>query len=337
MAPGDRPAVAWLRAACALGAAAVLMGCPPRAPSSDAPAPDGLAESEAAREAQLARARDWFAPIVAAHDARVALLEVFEAPAATVLRYPDGDRIQEDQLDGFIYLSTRGRGAFELRLLGKTWAWLGGDGARSWIYFAPPNEPSRMHVYERAAEATRGERTSAVGAAELTLLTPASLRFLLGLAPIAGEWSPVERGGAESATSIADRFEVRWSPTDATVATMRFGPDGLAAHVRVADREGVEIARANLSEFKPVSRDGLAIGAWPRTATRVLIEAPRSKAQASLTLDGEALERRKPRARERFFNLDELRLSLAPAEIILHDGTEVVRPAGPLPSTPKGH
>lgn len=335
MARGDawtRVAIRSAGAACAL---TVLVGCPPRASTPETAPPVDAVVTE--RAAELARARETLAPFVAAHNARVALLETFEAPAATVLRYPDRDRVQEDQLDGFIYLSTNGRGAFELRLLGKTWAWLGGDGTRSWIYFSPPNEPSVLHVYERLVDGTRTDATQVVGTAELTLLTPGSLRFLLGLAPIAPDWSvtdcAAQPGDANGA--IHDRFAVRWSPTPATVATANFGVDGLPRRVSVSDLDGNEIARATLSEYERVQRPELAIGAWPRTATRVVIEAPRSKASARLAIDRDALGRRAPRARDEFFDLGELQLYLAPTEVIYHDANGAARPdAAKAPSSP---
>lgn len=326
---------------------ALLAGCPPRAGgptgaagSTGAAIPTGAAGTDRGElKLERERAREALSPFVDSHNARVALLETFEAPAATVLRYPDGDRVQEDQLDGFIYLATRGRGAFELRLLGKTWAWLGGDGARSWIYFSPPNESSRLHVYERLADGARADATEVVGTAELTLLTPVSLRFLLGLAPITGEWSvaEVESAPAGAAGTIFERFEVRWSPTVATVARARFGADGLPSRVTVSDLAGNEIARATLSEFERVQRPELAIGAWPRTATRVVIEAARSKASARMTIDREALARRTPRARDEFFSLDDLQLYLAPTEVVYHDASGAARPdpAKPAPSPQK--
>ena len=361
MARGRRSFARALRltavVASATATVALLAGCPPRAAGpTDAAGSTGAAGVDQAKvspevslERERAQARDALSPFVASHNARVALLETFEAPAATVLRYPDGDRVQEDQLDGFIYLATRGRGAFELRLLGKTWAWLGGDGARSWIYFSPPNESSRLHVYERLDDGARADATEVVGTAELTLLTPVSLRFLLGLAPITGEWSvteaePAPAGAAGTiperfaAGTIPERFEVRWSPTPATVARARFGADGLPSRVIVSDLAGNEIARATLSEFERVQRPELAIGAWPRTATRVVIEAARSKASARLTIDREALARRTPRARDEFFSLDDLQLYLAPAEVVYHDANGAGRsdPAKPAPSPQKG-
>ncbi|MEY3141942.1 MAG: hypothetical protein RLY21_435 [Planctomycetota bacterium] len=342
MARGDSPLRAAFRliaqGAATAATVAVLAGCPPRTAAPD-PTSE-IDQGEAKLERERLRAREAFAPMVAAHNARVALLETFEAPAATVLRYPDGDRVQEDQLDGFIYLATRGRGAFELRLLGKTWAWLGGDGARSWIYFSPPNEPSRLHVYERLVDGARADATEVVGTAELTLLTPVSLRFLLGLAPIASDWSVVEAAPAPAggAGSMFERFEVSWSPTPATVARARLGADGMPGRVVVCDLAGNEIARATLSEFERVQRPDLAIGAWPRTATKVVIEAPRSKASARLAIDRDALVRRTPRARDEFFNLDDLQLYLAPTEVVYHDANGAARPnpAAPAPAPQKG-
>ena len=333
MARGSRLRAKVLRCAAGAAAVALLAGCPPRVAKPDGE--QAAAERDRARELELAsaRARETFAPMVAAHNARVAMLETFEAPAATVLRYPDGERVQEDQLDGFIYLATRGRGAFELRLLGKTWAWLGGDGARSWIYFAPPNGPTRLHVYERLVDGLHADATEVVGTAELTLLTPASLRFLLGLAAIGGEWGVAEVASAAEGASDLDRFEVRWSPTPSTVALARFNADGLPVRVRVSDLAGNEIARAALSEFERVQRPELAIGAWPRTATKVVIEAPRSKASARLSIDRDALARRAPRARDEFFVLEDLQLYLAPTEVVYHEANGAVRP-DPAKSAP---
>jgi hypothetical protein len=107
--------------------------------------------------------------------------------------------------------------------------------------------------------------------------------------------------------------------------------------VTVSVLAGNEIARAMLSEFERVHRPELAIGAWPRTATRVVIEAARSKASARMTIDREALARRTPRARDEFFSLDDLQLYLAPTEVVYHDASGVARPdpAKPAPSPQK--
>jgi hypothetical protein len=334
MARGDGRFAFASRAAFVAVAVGVLAGCPPRAAAPGDRPVEEPAAAERAIELERVQAREALAPLVAAHNARVALLETFESPAAVMLRYPDGDRVQEDQLDGFIYLATRGRGAFELRLLGKTWAWLGGDGARSWIYFSPPGEPTVLHVYERLVDGSGTDATEVVGTAELTLLTPGSLRFLLGLAPIGDEWSVERIESAEGAEPrpLTERYAVRWSPTAATVATARFGSDGLPAALRVTDLAGTGIAGAALKDYASVQRANLAMGAWPKTATRVSIEALRSKASAGLVLDRDALVRRSPRARGDFFNLDELQLYLAPTEVIYHDASGAVRNGAPKPA-----
>ena len=157
--------------------------------------------------------------------------------------------------------------------------------------------------------------------------------------PAALDGAPQELAADEFGTPLRDDWEngtegddfdgIRETPSGSTAAASDGDDDGEAHDRRAAPGSLQDHLRGQLV--------GRHLEPEDRAAVEVLIESPRSKAQASLTLDGEALERRKPRARERFFNLDELRLSLAPAEIILHDGTEVVRPAGPLPSTPKGN
>ena len=344
-------ALAW-RSALGLAAAVLMMGCPPRGATGVGDAPDApsgeLGKDRAASlEAERSAARAAFAPLVEAHNARVALLESFDVPAATILRYPNGDRVQEDQLDGFIYLASRGRGAFELRLLGKTWAWLGGDGTKSWIYFSPPNEPTRLHVYDRLVDGARADSSSVVGTAELTLLTPGSLRFLLGLSPIAAEWTvaPIARDPASQDAAAAElaaglplteRYEVRWSPTTATVASARFGAEGLPTQLAVTDLAGNSIARTALAAYARVLRPNLAIGAWPMTATKVTIDAPRSKASARLMLDKDALTRIPRRAREEFFDLSELQLYLAPTEVVYHDPSGAIRDPEPVGAMPRG-
>lgn len=282
-----------------------------------------------------------FNAIVSAHNARAAMLETLVVPAATVLRYPEGDSVAEDQLDGFISLTSRGRGAFELKsaALGKTWAWLGGDGVRSWIYFAAMERPSVLHVYEGLANGTSTEAGAVVGGAELTLLTPESLRLLLGIAPIGEVWSlasvaqPAEAvstpaGGAEP----TDRYEIRWSVTSQAVARMRVGADGTPVEIVVEDGSGSVVARARHSEPVRVRRDGIAMGAWPLLARRIEIVAPRSNSSATLQLDGDVLARPTRTPKDRFFDLAELQTYLAPEEVVVHDPSGVVRP--PRPAAP---
>jgi hypothetical protein len=273
-----------------------------------------------------------FASIVSAHNARAALLETLVVPAATVLRYPEGDSIAEQQLDGFLSLASRGRGAFELRLLGKTWAWLGGDVSRSWIYFAAAGRPSVLHVYERLTDGNSTEAGAVIDGAELTLLTPASLRLLLGIAPIGEDWAIARIAPSDSTTVRpsgalpTDQYEIRWNATTHAVVRMRVDEAGMPLEIVVEDGGGAVIARARHAELVRVRRDAIAVGAWPLLARRIEIEAPRSRSSAILLLDAEALARAPRPPKERFFDLAELQLYLAPAELIMHDPSAVVRP-----------
>lgn len=323
-----------------LASVSVLAGCPPRA----ATAPREGAGIAPPSDRETAEARAVFADLVKTHNARVALLETLEAPASTVLRYPAKDRVQEDQLDGVLLLATRGRGALELKLLGETRAWLGGDGTRSWIYVALPDQPRRLHIYDALVEGAQAEPSTIAGSGELTLLTPASLRFLLGLSPIpvdfevasipAAEAPPGEPASSDARARAVERFEARWSPAASTKARARFTRDGYPAWLEVTDPAGNVIAVTELSDYAPVLRENLSRLAWPRTATRVVINAPRSGSSARLSLDAAALQGPPRRARDRFFDLAEMQLYLAPAEVIYHDPSGTIRGVSPGDARP---
>lgn len=327
------------RCACIGGAIAVLLsslamtGCPPRG------SVDGVkGGTSGAAELSPADARRAFEPLVAAHNNRVALFDSFVAPAAVVLRYPEEDREVEQQLDASISLASGGRGALELKLLGKTWAWLGGDGSRSWVYMAAGEQPSQLHVYERLTDGTNTEAGSLVSGAELTLFAPASLRLLLGLSPIAADWSLVPMVPADAAPIDAAptaRYEVRWNPTPAAIARMRFDEAGVPLGIVVTDLAGSEIVRALHSEPLRVRRENIAMGAWPSVARRISIEASRSRSSATIMLDAEALARPMRAPKERFFDLAAMQLYLAPEEVIVHDPSSAVRPTPAAGASPR--
>lgn len=312
-----------------------MTGCPPRGPAS-------RGDATIATELTPPEARRAFEPLVAAHNARVALFESFVAPAAVVLRYPEldrgVDREVEQQLDASISLASGGRGALELKLLGKTWAWLGGDGSRSWVYMAAGEQPSQLHVYERLTDGTNTEAGALIGGAELTLLTPASLRLLLGLAPIAPEWSlvPIVPADGEPIDGTpAARYEVRWNPTPAAIARMRLDSAGAPLSIVVTDLAGSEIVRSLHAEPLRVRRENIAMGAWPAVARRISIEASRSRSSATILLDAEALARPMRAPKERFFDLAAMQLYLAPEEVIVHDPSSAVRPVPAAGASPR--
>lgn len=301
-------------------ALAAMTGCPPKAAPVD-PAAAAAATEAAERAAELAaaeraEAERFIADCVAAQDERAGKLASFEAFAAVRLRYTDENGPQEDQLDGAIYLAPGSKGAFDLKLLGERWAWLGGDGVQSWVYLAPPKRPSVLHVYDRLVDGAATDAAEAVGSAELTLLTPASLRLLLGIAPIGRDAETVLVGAAPA--PIHERCAVRFSPSAKTRAEIEFTADRLPRRIVVRAIDGTEIVRADLASFERVRLPDVALGGWPAVPTSVAMEAARSKAGATILIDKERLQGVRRRARPEFFDLGELQAYLMPAEVVVH-------------------
>ena len=301
-------------------ALAAMTGCPPKAAPVDPAA--AAAATEAAELAaeravtERAEAERFIADCVAAQDGRAGKLSSFEAFAAVRLRYTDENGPQEDQLDGAIYLAPGNKGAFDLKLLGERLAWLGGDGVQSWVYLAPPKRPSVLHVYDRLVDGAATDAAEAVESAELTLLTPASLRLLLGIAPIGRDAEMVLVGAAPA--PIHERCAVRFSPSARTRAEIEFTADRLPRRIVVRGVDGTEIVRADLANFERVRLPDVARGGCPAVPTSVAMEAARSKAGATILIDRERLQGVRRRARPEFFDLGELQAYLMPAEVVVH-------------------
>jgi hypothetical protein len=297
-------------------ALAAMAGCPPKAAPVDPAAAAAATQAAELAAAERAEAERFIADCVAAQDERAGKLASFEAFAAVRLRYTDENGPQEDQLDGAIYLAPGNKGAFDLKLLGERWAWLGGDGAQSWVYLAPPKRPSVLHVYDRLVDGAATDAAEAVGSAELTLLTPASLRLLLGIAPIGRDVETVLVGAAPA--PIHERCAVRFSPSARTRAEIEFTADRLPRRITVRAIDGTEIVRADLANFERVRLPDVALGGWPAVPTSIAMEAARSKAGATILIDKERLQGVRRRARPEFFDLGELQAYLMPAEVVVH-------------------
>jgi len=324
MARGSARLAGALLAAALLGA---MAGCPPKVAAIDPAA----REATALAAADLAEAERFIAACVAAQDDRAAKLAVFEAFGAVRLRYTDAKGRQEDQLDGAIYLAPGNKGAFDLKLLGERWAWLGGDGTHSWVYLSPAGRPSVLHVYERLVDGAATEAADVVGSAELTLLTPASLRLLLGIGPIGADAEVVALptdGAPGRAAPIHERYGVRFSPSAATRAEMCFAGDGLPRRIVVRGLDGTEVARADLARYERVRLPDVALGGWPMVATSVTIEAGRSKAGATVLIDKDRLHGVSRRGRPAFFDLSQLQAYLMPSEVVVHAADRSERGAG---------
>ncbi|MBI1303957.1 MAG: hypothetical protein GC172_09240 [Phycisphaera sp.] len=296
----------------ATAAIAFMTGCPPKV----APAEASAEQSVELLAAERAEAERFIAACVAAQDERAAKLPSFEAFAAVRLRYTDENGPQEDQLDGAIFLAPGNKGAFDLKLLGERWAWLGGDGTSSWVFLAPPRRPSVLHVYERLVDGAATDAADAVGSAELTLLTPASLRLLLGIAPIGRDAETVLVGAAPA--PIHERCAARFSPSATTRAEILFTAEGLPRRVVVQSVDGTEIVRADLANFERVRLPDVALGGWPAVPTSITMVAARSKAGATILIDKDRLQGVARRARPQFFDLGELQAYLMPSEVVLH-------------------
>jgi hypothetical protein len=300
----------------AVAALAAMTGCPPKVAPVDTAAAAAAAEAAEVASAERAEAERFIASCVAAQDARAEKLASFEAFAAVRLRYTDENGPQEDQLDGAIFLAPGNKGAFDLKLLGERWAWLGGDGTQSWVYLAPPKRPSVLHVYDRLVDGAATDAAEAVGSAELTLLTPATLRLLLGIAPIGRDAETVLVGAAPA--PIHERCAVRFSTSAKTRAEIEFTAERLPRRVVVRSVDGTEIVRVDLAKFERVRLPDVALGGWPAVPTSVAMEAARSGAGATILIDKDRLQGVTRRARPQFFDLGELHAYLMPSEVVLH-------------------
>lgn len=289
---------------------ACVWACAACAPRSMAP-DDALARGAApTAEQDLAS----LAALVASHDRRAERLEVLESRAAVELRWRDADGDHFEPCDADLFLAKGGRGAMRLTKLGSNLLWVGGDGEQVWV-FELGRSPTRATIHQGIGHGAATDAGEAVRGGEFTLLSPRSLRSLAGIEPIGSTaWSavPIDEAAAPDAPAH-DRWAVRYEVDARVVATLRFGADGLPSEVRLADRTGTPLAVARLTDPVAARADGLAVGAWPRLATRIEVDAPRSGATLRIRLDEPVAAER--RAKARFFDLAALLAQLRPEEI----------------------
>ena len=276
---------------------------------------DAHGDPSAAMTGELARARVELAPFVAQQNERAVRLATFESRASLEFRYSDATGEHFEQCEADIFLSPPNRGALRVMKVGTNLWWIGGDGDRSWI-FELNVTPKRATVYDRGASGVFAEAGDVVGTGEFTLLSPESVRLLMGQAAIADDWTPVLFNGAEPAAPMHKRFGVRTtlkSTSDGAprlTATTRFGADGLPISLTVASMEGVEVATATLRDPVRAPMVDIAQGAWPTVARRIEVVAPRSGAAIKIFLDSPTASAN--RMKPRFFELDALLTQLRP-------------------------
>jgi hypothetical protein len=217
--------------------------------------------------------------------------------------------------------------------------WIGGDGTRSWI-FELNVTPKRATVYDSSASGVFAESGDVVGTGEFTLLSPESVRLLMGHAAIAEEWVPVAFEGVAKDAPLAERYGVRvqLEAKDGSAArlfaTTTFGRDGLPRALSIESMDGVKIAEATLADPVRAPMTDIAQGAWPTVARRVEVVAPRSGASIKIFLDTPAASA--TRMKPRFFELDALLTQLRPevVEFVTKSNPGDASSPAASPSTP---
>lgn len=303
MARGEMRSALAALALAALGACATNQQAKP----PDAPA----AGSPAAADVPAATAR--FAEIVAAHNIRASRLETLESRASLELRYSDQDGDHFDQCEADIFLASGGRGALRATKVGNNILWVGSDGRRGWI-FRLDSEPTRLTVFEGIGGLPPGQRLAGDGAAEFSLLSPAAVRTIAGIAPIAEGWELRAVEGVPSSAPTEARFELVAGLSNADDAIFRFTKLGLPESVRIEPRGGKPVLIAALSEYVPAQVENLSQGAWPQVPRKIVVtgiaSADAKDSEARLYLDSPIAMAK--RMKPRFFVLDELVGQLRP-------------------------
>jgi len=297
---------------------ALLAGCatneaPPygHPTGTERPTVDNSVREGDEKDFELAAAE--FSPLIAGQIERAGRLATFESRAALELRYRDDSGDHFEQCDADIFLSTGGRGALRLVKLGSNLMWIGGDGARAWI-FRLDGSPTTVTIYEGLAGGVQVDAGEVVGTGEFTLLSPESVRVLMGIAPLPTESFLARIPGVAVGAPIRERFEVRWTMAKGVLAAMRFGADGLPSAVFLRGKDETEIARTTLSEPVRAPAENIAQGAWPMVARRIEMVATRSGSNVRIYLDGPLSQAK--RMKPKFFVLDEILAQLRPDSVV---------------------
>ncbi|MCE2884695.1 MAG: hypothetical protein LW806_07340 [Planctomycetaceae bacterium] len=314
MAPGSAALAAALTMACAL----LQPGC------LGPQASEGGGATDSAQAAVPASALEAeFRPLIDAHNARVAKLEALEATGVVEVWFREGDERKREQLDVDLLLASGGRGSLRLKKLSSDFASVGGDGRRSWI-FDLRTKPARATVFDALPTDIEAGAVRALGSGEIDALSPASLRFMMGITSIPADARLVARPGANDAAatdrpiepveSLRGRYCATWTRASVT-ARLSFGADGLPDEILLEDATGAMIATSRLSAYEPARVDGLSQLAWPKVATRFRANAPNSQVEAQFKLEATKLEAQQRRGKTKMFDLDALIAHFRPESV----------------------
>jgi len=157
-----------------------------------------------------------------------------------------------------------------------------------------------------------GGAARALASGKIDALSPAALRFMMGVTAIPADARMAPRRGAaatdravDSAASLRAGYCATWTRASVT-ARMSFGADGLPDEILLEDTTGTLIATSRLSAYEPARVDGLSQLAWPKVATRFRTDAPNSQVEAQFRLEPTKLEAQQRRGKTRLFDLDAL-------------------------------
>ncbi|MCE2882054.1 MAG: hypothetical protein LW636_06825 [Planctomycetaceae bacterium] len=298
------------RFACVVVSACLAMqGCPPRVEGERAAADPSAQAIETERESAVAA----FVELIALHNANAAALAEFESQGVVELRRPDGEGGQRfDQCDLDVSIAPAGRGSVRLKKASETLAWIGSDGSSAWA-FLMQEKPPRAVVFEGLRDASFARPEGASGSDVWPLLSPESLRILLGIAEVPPAYRLLRLPGADVLKPIETRYELEWEVVPSLRAAMRFGADRRPSEVLLRGADGVLVARSELSEPVRARAENLAQGAWPTVARKIGIVAPRLDGRADIFLgEPTAMIRR---AKPHFFDFEELQRRIRPEQV----------------------
>lgn len=281
--------------------------------------------------------RAEFDPLIAQHNERVARLTTIEARGIIEIRYRDESGSHFEQTDLELALTSGGRGSLKLSKLGDLF-WIGGDGRLGWIFDLRSKPPTAV-VSENGDLGVERAAAHAIRLGDLTVLSPASLRFVMGLTAIPSDACVVPLAQAASST-LREAYRVAWRRGGMEVA-LAFGADGYVSELElrevddakgVAHANGKVLATSRISDYEPAHVDALSQLAWPRVGTRVRVTAATRETSALLVLTEPWAQVR--RMKDRYFDLTALMQHFQPETVsyVTQPAPQEPAPKGPSPS-----
>lgn len=258
---------------------------------------------------------------IAARAASLRALRQFEATGVCRVQVPREDGgFDEEQLDVLLVLERPLRTALRLKIsVSDTLAWIGSDGTRWWLFLPEESPPV---AYRGAIEPSWTGSAAEVSEAPVPrgLRHPRLFWLLAGLEPPregvpAPSWDPAV-GAWRLDELLEHREQGDEGPASSSAATVRrwFDAAGNPIRVEVSDAAGAIVAASRLSAFVSIEMEGMAMGAWPRVASRIALEGESGGIGGVLVL--ERPSGKGSRAKPALFDWDRLAASMRPERVI---------------------